>query len=87
MAIRHMCVMEVVFTAAATRQWLDLSADVRRRLDAKLLSFARTGQGDIKRLKGRAGSRLRVGDWRIIFYIEGNVIVVVAVGHRREIYD
>jgi hypothetical protein len=35
--------MEIVFTAAATRQWLDLSADVRRRLDAKLTSFAETG--------------------------------------------
>jgi mRNA interferase RelE/StbE len=79
--------MEIVFTAAATRQWLDLSDDVRRRLDAKLTSFAQTGQGDVKRLKGRAGSRLRVGDWRIIFYTEGNVLVVVAVGHRREIYD
>jgi len=79
--------MEIVFTAAATRQWLDLSDDVRRRLDAKLTSFAQTGQGDVKRLKGRAGSRLRVGDWRIIFYTEGNVVVVVAVGHRREIYD
>jgi mRNA interferase RelE/StbE len=79
--------MEIVFTAAATRQWLDLSADVRRRLNAKLTSFAQTGQGDVKRLKGRAGSRLRVGDWRIIFYTEGNVTVVVAVGHRREIYD
>jgi mRNA interferase RelE/StbE len=79
--------MEIVFTAAATRRWLDLSDDVRQRLDAKLTSFAQTGQGDVKRLKGRAGSRLRVGDWRIIFYAEGNVIVVVAVGHRREIYD
>jgi mRNA interferase RelE/StbE len=82
-----MNVMEVVFAAAATRQWLDLSADVRRRLDAKLTSFAQTGKGDVKRLTGRAGSRLRVGDWRIIFYTEGNVLVVVAVGHRREIYD
>jgi mRNA interferase RelE/StbE len=79
--------MEIVFTAAATRQWLDLSDDVRRRLNAKLTSFAQTGQGDVKRLKGRAGARLRVGDWRIIFYTERNVIVVVAVGHRREVYD
>jgi mRNA interferase RelE/StbE len=79
--------MEIVFTAAATRQWLDLSADVRGRLNAKLETFARTGQGDVKRLKGRAGSRLRVGDWRIIFYAEGNALVVVAVGHRRDIYD
>jgi mRNA interferase RelE/StbE len=79
--------MEIVFTAAATRQWLNLSNDVRQRLNAKLLIFAQTGQGDVKRLKGRAGSRLRVGDWRIVFYTEDNTIVVVAVGHRREIYD
>ena len=79
--------MAIVFTAAATRQWLSLSADVRRRLDAKLRAFAETGQGDVKRLKGRAGARLRVGDWRIIFYVERNTMIVVAVGHRREIYD
>ena len=79
--------MEIAFTAAAARQWLDLSADVRQRLDAKLVAFAGTGQGDVKRLKGRAGSRLRIGDWRIIFYNEGNTMVVVAVGHRREIYS
>ena len=41
----------------------------------------------MKRLKGQAGARLRVGDWRIIFYVEGGTITVVAVGHRREIYD
>jgi mRNA interferase RelE/StbE len=45
------------------------------------------GHGDVKRLKGQAGARLRVGDWRVIFYEEGGTIVVAAVGHRREIYD
>ena len=79
--------MEIVWTAAATRQWLNLTADVRRRLQARLDRFAQTGQGDVKRLKGRDGARLRVGDWRIIFYGERNTIVVVAVGHRREIYE
>jgi mRNA interferase RelE/StbE len=79
--------VEIVWTAAATRQWLKLSADVRRRLEAKLVTFAQTGQGDVKRLKGRDGARLRVGDWRIIFYVEGNTLVVVAAGHRREIYE
>jgi mRNA interferase RelE/StbE len=79
--------VKIVFTAAATRQWLKLSADVRRRLDGKLTAFAQTGQGDVKRLKGRAGARLRAGDWRIVFYFEGDTIVVAAVGHRREIYE
>jgi mRNA interferase RelE/StbE len=60
---------------------------VRERLNAKLEAFAQTGQGDVKRLKGGDDSRLRVRDWRIIFYWEGNTVVVVAVGHRREIYS
>jgi mRNA interferase RelE/StbE len=79
--------MTVTFTPAALRQWVRLSADVRARIKAKLDMFAGTGIGDVKRLRGRAGSRLRVGDWRVIFYTEGKMIVVAAVGHRREIYD
>ncbi len=78
---------EIAFTPAATRQWLNLSADIRKRIDAKLTLYAANGAGDLKRLKGRAGSRLRVGDWRVIFIEEGNSMIVVAVGNRREIYD
>jgi mRNA interferase RelE/StbE len=77
----------VVFTVTSARQWAKLSADVRRRIDARLTNFAATGHGDVKRLKGREGARLRIGDWRVIFYEDDGVIVVAAVGHRREIYD
>jgi mRNA interferase RelE/StbE len=77
----------VVFTPASTRQWVKLAADVRRRIDGRLIELATSGKGDVKRLKGRKGSRLRVGGWRVIFYEEGGAIVIVAVGHRREIYD
>jgi mRNA interferase RelE/StbE len=77
----------IVFTPAGTRQWVKLAAPIRRRIDARLKEFAATGKGDVKRLKGREGSRLRVGDWRVIFYEESGSIVVVGVGHRREIYD
>ena len=30
--------------------------------------------------------RLRVGDFRIIFDIDGSTVVVLRIGHRREIY-
>ena len=30
--------------------------------------------------------RFRIGDYRVVFDIEGNEIVVLRVGHRREIY-
>lgn len=77
---------EITFTPAAARQWLKLSADIRKRIDAKLTIYATHGSGDVKRLKGRAGCRLRVGDWRVIFIEESASIIIVAVGNRREIY-
>lgn len=30
--------------------------------------------------------KLRVGDWRVVYAIEKDVITIKAVGHRREIY-
>jgi mRNA interferase RelE/StbE len=78
---------KIVFTPAGTRQWIKLTADVRRRIDRRLMEFAESGKGDVKRLRGRDGARLRIGDWRLIFYETADEIVVVAVGHRREIYD
>jgi mRNA interferase RelE/StbE len=77
----------ILFTPAASRQWTKLTTQIRRRIDVRLTEFAASGKGDVKRLKGRQGSRLRVGDWRVIFYEEAGSIVVVAGGHRREIYD
>jgi mRNA interferase RelE/StbE len=77
----------VVFKAAARRQWMKLPPQLRKRIAAKLNAFAQTGQGDVKKLKGQDGARLRVGDYRVIFYQESDDIVVAAVGHRRDIYD
>jgi mRNA interferase RelE/StbE len=77
----------IIFTPASTRQWVKLAGDVRSRIEGRLTEFASSGAGNVKRLRGREGSRLRVGDWRVIFNEEGDAIVVLAVGHRREIYD
>lgn len=39
-------------------------------------------------LKGRPGFRVRVGDYRIIYTVHDTTVtvVVVALGHRREVY-
>lgn len=42
---------------------------------------------DITRLVGRNEYRLRVGDYRLIFEIIGNLIWIKKVGHRKNIYD
>jgi len=40
-------------------------------------------------LSGELGGafKIRVGDWRIIYTLEKNTVVIQAVGHRREIYS
>jgi mRNA interferase RelE/StbE len=42
-----------------------------------------------KALRGREGLRIRIGHYRVIYTIEDDrlVVVVVALGHRRDVYD
>lgn len=35
-------------------------------------------------LKGHR--RLRVGDWRVIYRIESDSVIILKIGHRREVY-
>lgn len=40
----------------------------------------------VVKLQGRAGFRLRVGDWRVIFDEDGTVIEILGIGPRGGIY-
>jgi len=31
--------------------------------------------------------RLRVGDWRVIYRIEGNTVFIFTIGNRKDVYD
>lgn len=41
-----------------------------------------------KKLKGVEGYRIRVGDYRIVYTIDGDelVVEVIRIGHRRDVY-
>jgi mRNA-degrading endonuclease RelE of RelBE toxin-antitoxin system len=58
------------------------------RLFEGVLRFARTGSGGVKALQGdMAGSlRLRLGDYRVFFTLEDNVMRILGVRHRSEAY-
>lgn len=65
---------------------------VRRRLDKAILALLENPRpSGFVALKGRliGLSRIRVGDYRIVYRIEDEVlvIVIVKVGHRRDIYQ
>lgn len=42
-----------------------------------------------KALRGREGLRIRVGNYRIIYLVHDDrlLVVVVTLGHRRDVYD
>ena len=44
--------------------------------------------GNIKRLQGAdTGYRLRMGDYRVLFDVRGDIILIQKVGHRKDVYD
>ena len=74
----------------AARDIKKLSPQVRKRLGAKLAFFA--DQPDPLRFAQRltkpadAQWRFRVGNYRVLFDVEGRDLVVLHVQHRREAY-
>jgi mRNA interferase RelE/StbE len=73
----------------------EASADVRRldratamRIFEGVLHFAQTGGGNLASLHGEfaGGYRLRLGDYRVLFYLEQNTMNIFGVRHRREAY-
>ena len=67
-----------------------LDPSVRHRVQGAIALLAQDPRPPSARaLQGRAGLRVRVGDYRIIYTVADDVllVVVVTVGHRREVYD
>ena len=73
--------------------WKDLSpipkVDVRRILKKIDLLGEEPQPPGSKKLSGQDRYRVRQGDYRIIYSIEDErlVVIVVKVGHRRQVYD
>ena len=79
-------VKTITWTHDARREFCKLPPEVRADIEAKIERFAKTGAGNVKRLRDRQGARLRVGDWRVIFVETSTTVEVRAVGNRRDIY-
>ena len=79
----------IVWTHEAARQFLALSTEGQDRIEAKINQLALNPSAlanQIKPLKGVKALRLRVGDYRVIFTDEGVILMILKIGHRRDIY-
>ena len=78
----------LIYTRRALRD-IDALDDLTKKRIAKVL--ARYEGDPLKHAASMTDSRLgsyrfRIGDYRVIFDLEGKDIVVLRVGHRRELY-
>jgi mRNA interferase RelE/StbE len=80
----------ITYSTTAQKQIRALDTPVRLRIIAKIEQYADNPQslaGQVKQLMGRDYLRLRVGDCRVIFTGDLQVMAVIAIGHRKDIYS
>ncbi|MBI4701774.1 MAG: type II toxin-antitoxin system RelE/ParE family toxin [Deltaproteobacteria bacterium] len=79
---------DVVITRRAERDIARLDNEVRTRIHRALLELTEDPLRHARRLSSTdlGQYRVRVGDWRVIFDLERSDVVVLRIGHRREIY-
>ena len=86
-----MPVYEVLLSKAARKQLALLPAFIHNKIIEDISGLVATPRpAGCKKLKGYKNSyRIRAGDYRIIYDIEDKVlrILVIAVGHRKDIYE
>jgi len=78
----------LVYTARAVRDIKTLDTLVKKRMAEKIVQLKERPLRKAKKLiHSKLGSyRYRIGDYRIVFDIAGKDVVILRVGHRREIY-
>jgi mRNA interferase RelE/StbE len=78
------------FTTSAIREFRALDKQIQRRITEKVTALCEDPfLPGSKKLKAQPEHfRIRVGDYRVIYRIDGKrvVIVIVRIGHRREVY-
>ncbi|MBS3148097.1 type II toxin-antitoxin system RelE/ParE family toxin [Candidatus Woesearchaeota archaeon] len=79
----------MVFSDSALKQFEKLERSVQLRISAALERIRVRPQAFLRRLVGKETYRLRVGDYRVIADLEHQrlLILVIEVGHRKNIYD
>jgi len=79
---------KLVYTNRANKDIQKLPSEIKKRIGKALLRYARDPLRYSETLRDpKLGTyRFRIGDYRAIFDLEGKDIVILRVGHRRDIY-
>jgi mRNA interferase RelE/StbE len=85
-----MCLSRLNSRRQPGQQLQSLDHQIKRRISAKIEELAENPRpSGVKKFQGEANHwRIRVGDHRIIYRIDGQrvVVAIVRIAHRREVY-
>lgn len=81
----------ILFTKQAAKTLLKIPAGVQADIRQKIEQVAENPflpHTNVTRLQNREGYRLRIGDWRVIYEIQQEkiLIIVLKIGLRKEVY-
>jgi mRNA interferase RelE/StbE len=80
-------VSRFLFTPAAQDDLRRIDREQAMKILLALTRYGKTGEGDVKQLKGSTDFRLRVGDYRVrLRVLKTGAIRIAQVKHRREAY-
>lgn len=72
----------------ALKQLRALPKAVRQLIGLKIDRVQNDLTGDVKKLQGFKNKyRLRAGNYRVLFELEGSTVVIYDVGDRKDIYE
>lgn len=81
--------MEVTYSRQARKILLRIPRSEALRIRERILLLSENPERsdlDIKRLRGRDGYRLRVGQWRILFARDAHMLAIEYIGPRGDVY-
>lgn len=79
---------KVIYTRSAVKDIKKLDRVVKKQIKKKIEVYSKKPLSYSRKLIDlKIGSyRWRIGNYRIVFDIRGKIIVILRIGHRREIY-
>lgn len=86
----YMAMLNIEIERAALRVLMRLPANVGDLIESKIEQLANEPdslKNNVTRLVGTKESRLRVGDWRVIFRIDNDVLLIIKIAPRGGAYD
>jgi mRNA interferase RelE/StbE len=81
--------VRIEWTEGAIKDLEKLDKPIARRIVRRLTWVSNNFQSIVPEPLGgplRGAFRLRIGDWRAVYTVEGKAIVIQFIGHRSEIY-